>query len=264
MGSYAIIIGINHYTPPENDGLKTLLGAINDSQTIFDWVTGPGGVPAANCRLIQSSPNPLNPVKTQIDRAVTDIVRMVIANDNKDADRLYFYFAGHGLGVQGDRENNGLCMADWDDYMGDAATLSSSEYKRKFINEGLFKEIVIWLDCCRTTKLFLRPMAGPGIVPMGPNDNPRIMVAFATEYKNEAFEASNPGLNTADTRGIFTRVLIEGLQHGIPLRNGSVDGVDLINYLSFHVPIEAQNANFNQEPDIYSNINAVRTITFNR
>ncbi|MEO6523038.1 MAG: caspase family protein [Mucilaginibacter sp.] len=259
MSSYAIVIGINHYTPPQRDGLKTLFGAIPDSQKVYDWLIGPGGLPAANCKLIQSGPDPLTPIKNLIDRAISDIVRTVVERDNRNADRFYFYFAGHGMGIQGDRENNGMCMADWDEYMRDAATLSSSEYKRKFINEGLFKEVVMWMDCCRTTKLFLTPGASPGVTPIGPNDNPAFMVAFAAEFRSEAFEADQLD---QDPRGIFTSVLLRGLNGDILLRNGGVDAVDLINYLAFHVPVEAQNVGFSQRPEIINNLNTTQTFNF--
>jgi uncharacterized caspase-like protein len=262
MSSYAIIIGINHYTPPNERGLRPLNGAIRDAQEIYNWITGPGGVPVANCALIQSTQAPLDPIKTKVDRAIANIMRSVVENDNKDADRLYFYFAGHGMGVEIDRENNGMCMADWDEYMRDAATISSSEYKKKFINEGLFKEVVMWMDCCRTTQLYLNPQGSPGIVPIGPNNKPRIMVAFATEFRNEAFEAEFNAPAGTETRGIFTKVLLEGLTAKIPKTNGFVDGIDLINHLDFFVGEEAQSAGFSQDPEIYSNLTKARTIIF--
>lgn len=263
MSSYAIIIGINHYTPPLQQGLRPLQGAINDAQRIYEWITGPGGVPPANCILIQSSPAPLTPIKNIVDRAIANIIKSVVNEDNSDADRLYFYFAGHGMGVKIDRENNGMCMADWDEWMRDAATLSSSEYKKKFINEGLFKEVVMWMDCCRTTQLYLNPLGGPGIVPIGPNNNPRVMVAFSTEFRNEAFEAEFSAPAGAETRGIFTKVLLDGLMGKI-VKSGSgmVDGNDLINHLDYYVPIEAQLAGFNQEPEFYTNLTKAKTIMF--
>ncbi|RLJ80228.1 caspase family protein [Pedobacter alluvionis] len=262
MANYAIIIGINHYTAPDKQGLKALKGAVNDAQKIYEWIIGPGGVPPENCRLIQSVADPLNPIKNQVDHAIADIVRMVVTKDNKNADRLYFYFAGHGMGVQIDRENNGLCMADWDEYMRDSATLSSSEYKKKFINEGLFKEVVIWLDCCRTTKLFLSPQPGPGIVPLGQNNNPRMMLAFGTEFKNEAFEAEFSIGNDLETRGVFTRVLLDGLIDLARNERGKVDANDLMDYLDFFVPRAAQQAGFSQEPEFYTNLTKVKTIMF--
>ena len=50
---YAIIIGINNYTPPTQKGLKTLQGAINDANKVEDWVSSAtgGNVPASNYTL---------------------------------------------------------------------------------------------------------------------------------------------------------------------------------------------------------------------
>jgi uncharacterized caspase-like protein len=259
MASYAVIVGVNHYTPENQKGLKGLQGAIHDATNFYDWVTTKGGIPKENCHLITSSTDPLKPIKDMVDDAIIAINDAVIQNDNKDADRLYFYFAGHGLGVELDQENNGMCMANWAESRRDAAALSSSDYKRKFINEGLFKEVVILMDCCRNTKMYFTPHGSPGIVPLGPNITPKWMVGFATQHQNEAFEAN---LANTDTRGVFTKVLLDGLNGAASKDGRTISAGDLIDHLYYNVPIEAQAAGFNQKPDILNNLNAHHTFYF--
>lgn len=259
--NFAIVIGVNDYVEPARQGLRTLSGAIADAEAVHQWLIDEGEVLPENCHLIRSQRNPLNPIKNDVDRAIVNIIREVRDNLNSDANRLYFYFAGHGMSVERDQENNGLCMADWEELMKDVASLSSSEYKRKFINEGLFKEVVIWLDCCRNTKLFFTPQGGPAIVPLGPNIEPRWYIAYATQFQNEAFEVTSASNN--ETRGVFTSVLLEGLS-GAASDSGSrpVTDRELSDYLAYHVPIRAQDSGYSQVPQMQSNTNKYNPIIF--
>jgi len=260
MASYAIIIGVNDYTDPVHKGLKTLKGAIRDANDVYDWIIGEGGVLPENAYLITSTQNPLNPIKNDVDVAIGEIMEKVDKNDHLDADRLYFYFAGHGLGVELDLENSGMCMANWSEYMKDSASLSSKDYKQKFLNEGLFKEVVIWMDCCRNTKYYFRPQGGPGITPLGPNFNPKWMLASATEYQNQAFEYDDPAVGD-EKRGIFTSVLLKGLE-GDASDGEHVTATSLGDYLYYNVPKKAQENGYSQRPDISGNTGKYNQIIF--
>ena len=125
---FAIIIGINDYTPPNQKGLKTLQGAVNDANRLEAWVasaTG-GNVPAGNIKKIISSPIPLKPLQDEIDDAFLEIETAIQANGGT-ARRLYFYFAGHGLGTLDNTANTALCLANWSENRRQSA-LSSEEY----------------------------------------------------------------------------------------------------------------------------------------
>ncbi|MBC8052155.1 MAG: caspase family protein [Sphingobacteriaceae bacterium] len=258
MSRYAIVIGINDYTPTERLGLKTLSGAIKDAERMSEWLITLGGVPAENCHLITSTADPLNPIKDIVDTAINNIV-IKVAENAMDADRLYFYFAGHGLGVDFDLENTGLCMANWSDYFGDAASLSSQAYKRKFLSEGLFKEVVIWMDCCRTVKVSLNPAGPPRIFLRGPNNQPKWYMAYGTQYQKQAFEAA---LMPEEMRGIFTKVLLDGLNGAAKHDEGGITSANLSDYLELNVPLEAQNAGFSQYPEISSNLTSAKPMLF--
>lgn len=227
-------------------------GAIPDAQKIYQWVTTAGGVLPENAILITSTANPLIPIKNDVDTAITKMIHSIIKKKTA-ADRLYFYFAGHGIGVERDLENNGLCMANWNELMRDAAALSSKEYKQKFLNEGHFKEIVIWLDCCRVTKVFFTPASGPGIIPgVGAVQNPKWFFAYAAQYRNEAFETTSLYPHN-EPRGIFTDVLLEGLNGAASDEGKPISADDLRDHLKYYVPKRAQEAGYIQQPDVSHN-----------
>ncbi len=252
MSSYAIVVGINDYTPEDDEGLRTLNGAISDAESFKRWVTTTGRVDDKNCHLITSTKKPLTPVKDMIDDAIQKINQTVINEDNNDADRLYFYFAGHGLGVEDDKENSGLCMANWEEGNCDARALASEEYRRKFLNEGLFKEVVIILDCCRNPKVYFHPAGSGSIKPrLGPNNNTRWMVAYGTQSGNETYEFS---VGDGETRGIFTKVLLEGLNGGASKDGKTISAKDIADYLEFNLLLAAKEAGYAQEPEILGNI----------
>lgn len=263
MANYGIAIGINDYTPPNQRGLKGLRGAIPDATEVHKWMIEHGKVPSDNCILITSTSDPLHPDKTIVDTAIAKIIGMTL-NNGGNADRLYFYFAGHGLGVDRDSENNGMCMANWNELLRDGAALSSKSYKQKFTNEGLFKEVVMWLDCCRNTKVNMNPGENPGLMQMGPNLNPKWFVGFATQYQSQAFESTSTSIagTSKEARGIFTKVLLKGLK-GDAARDGRpINADDLRDYLRFHVPVYAQEDGYIQRPDVYHNTDSYDPMLF--
>lgn len=250
MINYGIVIGINHYIPPEQRGLKLLKGAIGDAEAIYKWVTTKGGVDPDNCKLILSEPpNPYKPIKNTIDEKILEIITDIKVN-NKEANRLYFYFAGHGMGLPANKEENGLCMADWSELSRSNGTLSSLDYRRKFVSEGLFKEVIIWLDCCRNVIPLIDPQSAGTVIPdLGPNDNPKIFIGHAAQYSNQAFELG--GQDDRDSRGIFTEVLLEKL-NGPNRENGlRVTGDELRDHILYRVPERAKELNLSQKPAAY-------------
>lgn len=261
MARYAIVIGINHYTPVSKNGLKTLSGAIQDATNVYEWIVAHGGVEEKNAFLITSTQDPLNPIKNTVDSAVIEITRRVVEEENGEAERIYFYFAGHGIGVELDRENNGLCMANWSEYGINAGSLSSKEYLESFLNQGLFKEVVIWMDCCRTSRFFLKPAGAPSLQQLGTVKNPLYMVAFGSQFQNQAYEYSVGSSEQVDKRGVFTAVLLEGLNGGAETA-GAINARTLGDYLHLFVPIRAEDNNFSQQPEVIGNVSAINTISF--
>lgn len=258
---YAIVIGINDYYPPEKRGLKTLSGAINDADAIYDWLTVQGNVPVANIKKFTSTIDPRNPVKSAIDLHIANLFREIAETKNADAERFYFYFAGHGLGVEDDATNIGLCMADFLQDVADITSLSSKDYKTKFLTDGLFNEIVIWLDCCRSDKFSYKPQPGPGIRRIGSKTDIKKFIGYATTPGNKAREVTVNSGEEIEARGIFTKVLLDGLNGGAA-KDGKITAEGLVSHLYFHIPILAQKHGLSQKPDFDNNIHAANDIIF--
>ena len=110
---YALVIGINHYPR-----YQPLNGPIEDAKRMYDWLsdqnTG-GGVPELNRRMVLSELQPgqtrPTPVQEDVDDALMYLLDRAQNEAGGKARRFYFYFAGHGLGLN--TSEVGLCMPSW-------------------------------------------------------------------------------------------------------------------------------------------------------
>jgi hypothetical protein len=236
---FAVVVGINDY--PYYRDLK---GPIPDAQEIYDWlIRENGGKEDKECyKLIisQGQPDP-KPVYDQIDESFLDIFNYIDAHQLKN-NRLYFYFSGHGLGVEYD--DNALCLVKWAENRR-GYSISTRSYVNEAMGTGRFNEILFFLDCCRNRKI-----AASGSEPSWKNVKPlgraNLFVAFGTEFQDAAYEieVGQPG---GEYRGIFTSVLLRGL-NGESLNNGAIDTDYLKNFLIKNVPLEAQKYELSQGP----------------
>lgn len=201
---YAIVIGIDDY----EDDIGRLEAARNDAKAFRNWLINieGGKLPEENCKIILSTNDPRNPNQDLIDKEIKTIYN--IAKDNKGG-RFYFYFSGHGFGL--DLETNALLAADWSFDFNNRA-LNSKEYVKYIQESGLFKEIVFLFDCCRN-----RNISCNGRVPSFSRARPQEgaskcdrFIAYATEYDDFAYEdLSEP---EGISHGYFTKALIQGLK----------------------------------------------------
>lgn len=247
---FALIIGINDYTPIQKSGLHTLNGAINDAHFMEEWMLNPNGgaMPAQNCFKIISEPNPLKPIQEEVDIAITNIFS-IIRNSADTARRFYFYFAGHGLATLTNMNDTALCLANWSEIRRNTA-LSSEAYKENIRQFGLFEEIIFIADCCRNTKINVNPLH-PSFAPLMPNAaaaQTRMFVGYATQYQDSSFEIEN---GESEKRGVFTKVLIDGLNGAAVNSEGEINADKLRDYLIYQTPIEAQKAGYKQTPEIF-------------
>jgi uncharacterized caspase-like protein len=259
-GNYALIIGIDHYVRNQ-DGLRTLAGAIRDSNLFYDWVTDPAGgnVPETNVKLVQSTADPVFPNIDWIDEQIEDIFKMVVPMAD-GADRLYFYFAGHGLSDKSDPDNNALCASNWTSRLATRA-MSTSGHMKLFNITGLFREVIYVTDCCRNAKWYARPVES-AVTPelyQGPYAGAvSFFKAFATQYNDESYEVMSEG---GETEGIFTRVLVRGLR-GEAVENGTLDGAALRKYLLMETVEEAVAHGLSQEPVVFNQPHGAEPILF--
>jgi hypothetical protein len=99
MANYAIVIGIDSYANER----WNLGAAVNDAVSFARWALGPGGVPPENLRLHLSGSE--RPDDLEAKEADAKTIRETIYEFQKNAgaggERLYFYYAGHGLSAPG-------------------------------------------------------------------------------------------------------------------------------------------------------------------
>jgi hypothetical protein len=252
LKDFAIVIGINDYTLPKDGGLKALSGAVPDAIEVEKWLLDKenGDVPIDQCFKIISNPKTkgLAPLHFMIDEKIDEIISIVNSKFQKQADRLYFYFAGHGMGVETEESNTGLCLANWSEIRRRSA-LSSSDYKDLLVRLRIFKEVVFLADCCRNAVYNIRPIPSviDTVVP-GSLDT-LYFVGYATQYLDQAYEINDD--HTSEKRGIFTRLLLSGLRGDAADPLGNVTAESLKNYLMKNTPVVAQENGFKQVPQIW-------------
>ncbi len=251
---FALVIGINHYPK-----YKSLAGPIEDARRIERWLgnqdTG-GGVPDLNLRHVLSEQPAgqirATPVQEDIDDALYYLLDRAKKEHAGQARRFYFYFAGHGLGL--DSNEVGLCLPSWSDVFR-SNTLMVEPYLRVIQDSGLFKEIFFFLDCCRVRKINAEGHK-PNISWPKPADSTgsvQYLIGFASEYQNVAYEAEmqSTGADESQVRGLFTTALIETLESAAAARpEGGVTLAQLCSSVNLRTTelAKAINPNFNQEP----------------
>ncbi len=252
---YALVVGIDDY--PDFNPLK---GAKNDANAFAAWlkddVTG-GGVPQANLELVLSSPSPVQPIQDDIDDALK---RLFDSAKAANAQRLYIYFSGHGVSHTAFSTN--LCLAKWSKRRTGAA-LDSMNYLECAKEMGVFKEVILFMDCCRTRTRGRNALhyQFPPISPGDAASSSRTFVGYATEYMLAAHEAAvteEDELPTDDdvkeVRGHFTRALIEALEGKAAQAGGGVTADALKKYLDARTVEIAQAASHRQKPEVQNGL----------
>lgn len=210
LTDFGLVVGVDHYPH-----FQPLQGAIADAKNFHAWMCDGdgGGVEPQHARLILSTPEPPTPIHPQIDAMFGEL--LATADALGGGHRLYFYFSGHGATcLGGPTDDVALLLAAWSRNFARIA-LSSKAYKGDLATIGLFEEIVILLDCCRSTAeraVGLPPTMTPSLA-SAPFPT-REFVAYATEAGCSAFEVPHE----LRWQGVFTRHLTSILRrsvHGI-------------------------------------------------
>ena len=252
---FAIVVGISHYYH-DND-LGPLDGAVEDAKKFFAWLASSegGALPTSNIKLILSTHYPKPQDFNRAQPMLNDINEALIAfgmnKSIRSLDRLYFYFTGHGLGIE------------FDDV---ALLLANASRKKPYDNIGLrkyrihlrnaspYKHLLFFLDCCRNLDISIEgegPRQGPQQITEDAY-NVEDYIFFATSYGRKAFEPPDPV--TTKRRGLFTKALLEALDEkkaADPLLRVTAWSLD--EYLSRRVPQLAKETGTprTQEPKSY-------------
>ncbi|KAF2415972.1 caspase family protein [Microbacterium sp. B35-30] len=212
---WAIVVGADDYGTPEME----LSAAVSDACDFRDWVTVRGGVPASNVRLLLSpaskDPHPAEDPARRArpatkDNIVSAINEVVVATADQKPERLYFYFAGHGITARvSNRDESALVLPGFDEVHPDhsLSVRSIAEY----FETTSFADQFLFIDACRNVPWANRELEiGRWPVPRkrDPGAPPtQQFILYATAPGHTAQEVG--WLGEADGR--FTGVLLEGL-----------------------------------------------------
>jgi hypothetical protein len=255
---YAIVVGIDAYPRYGAKG-KNLKGAVRDAENFHQWLldteTG-GGLAPENTRLITSAAgDPMALTQITVDLALDDLWQK--ARDAGGGRRFYFFFSGHGQSVVGADAvtyDQSLCLPQWSQTMPHAA-LNADSYPNVVQTCMPFREVVMFLDCCRVPAIKVRAINSTVgcTAPLDGFDTVDKMVFFAAEPMRRAFEGaldeagdagdaagdSDPVAEEAaevEAHGYFSTALIEGLKMGSDRPGGGIDAEALWRYLDYRVP----------------------------
>jgi Caspase domain len=227
---FALVVGVDHYPR-----FRSLKGAVADATRFHAWLCDAdgGGIATEHARLVVSTAEPAAPLQDEVDEQLLSLV--AAADALGGGRRLHFHFSGHGAGspVQAG-EDVALLLAKWSQSLARLA-LSTDGYRSALGGLGLFEEIVLTLDCCRTTAA--RAVGLPPTITHEPRTQPcptRTFIAYATEAGRSALEEEARG----QWQGVFTRCLLAILR-GAP---SGISAADLKRALEYQIASRGQQA----------------------
>jgi hypothetical protein len=208
---WAIVIGIDEYG---HDDMR-LSAAVSDAVSFRDWVLAAdgGNVPSSNLRLLlgrrpddpERSDADVAPTKDEIVTAINDVV----VGAGARAERLYFYFAGHGIMARvANRDESAVVTPGFDALHTDhsLAIRSLTEH----LETTPFADQFFLVDACRNVPWADREFE------IGRWPVPRRRDPGASPVQQFILSATSPGSIAAEhgwpgeAKGAFTSVLMEG------------------------------------------------------
>jgi len=161
---YAIVVGVSRY--PNMQG-NDLLGPDHDATDFADWLVNGGQVPKDHLHLklyhssgYDAKATPPEPTQFQVASDAFETLGVLAESTSRIGRRLYIYLAGHGIGFINPKGEVGLLMAN-------AALrrpgyhIPGHAYADWFVTAGCFDEVVLLMDCCRTSLNMSPPAAFP-------------------------------------------------------------------------------------------------------
>lgn len=264
---FGIVVGINRYPGTESQ----LEHAKLDAQRFYEWLIDPdgGGVPndqAISLSISDETERQIRgtadarPLRHDLHQQLLVFHDKIVEKLNRKADRkrkdprwqqtrIYIYVAGHGIAPA--LGNGALLFPDCrpkSDYWGDFADLK--QYCSYYEQQYLFREVIIFSDCCR--EIVASPTAvAPHLGSYGrPPNTPRHALGYAAAFGRQAGEPIRPDEDDRNGLGFFTRALLEGLRGKAADASGLVEVGRLAQYIKVRVPQLAGVSRFDQEPDI--------------
>lgn len=235
MGSkdHAIVIGIRTYP-----NLQSLRGPCHDATMFREWLLDPAGgdVPEDQVKFLITDefPDPDvtdHPNVTDMNKPFRELhdPGVLAARSNESLGRrLYIYLAGHGFSEIGNMRDVALSSADAT--LLSATNLAATKWAEWFRINGVFDEIVLIMDCCRTTSSTSSISAPPVARVEGSTrrGSVRRFYAFAVTDGQPAREQPD---ENGEWGGIFTRALLDALANARSDDQGRVCGQQLQDHV---------------------------------
>lgn len=229
---YAVVIGIRTYP-----AMRSLQGPCLDAEAFQEWLVDPdkGNVLPANVRMLTTedfnNPDTTNhPFADEVHRLFEDFVEEGYLHHKSGPPfgrRLYIYMAGHGFSEPGQMTQAALFTANAKASF--AFNIAATTYAEWFRFNGVFDEIVLVMDCCRTTSLVSQITSPP--LPKTTGSTRRANVRYFHAYAVSDGEAARERPSNGETRGIFTMALIEALDKATGDASGRLRGTDVSDYV---------------------------------
>jgi hypothetical protein len=229
----ALVVAIGNYRE-----LTPLRGPGPDAIRFVQWLREKGGLKDENIALVDAN-EPGKPVNTDIRDA---LIRLGVRMNKRRGRRLYFYYAGHGLGPTFNEV--AMVPADAAQDMLESACFGLNHCIDFFVKTGFFDELVVFMDCCREREevptiglpfKFERRFEG------GKEVNHFVLMAAGDGAKSFEVRDLTPD-EERRFRGLMTTALIEGLNGaaGAIDSNNNVTSASLSHYVAKRVEEEAK------------------------
>ncbi len=206
MDNWAVVIGVNDYKTPQH----ALKGAVNDAVAMATWLIRHGGVDRRNLWLhLSGAPLAVPPTRVAAaDRSsIVDGIEQMLLRSGAAGDRVYIYFAGHGLSTSsGDGLQSAILPSDFRDTETDRSFTVASLFA--LLAGTDFKEQFVYIDACRNIPYDTNKRLG---------EYPNARTPRTPPWPQFVMYATQPGAKAADVRvpndehGAFTRALLDGL-----------------------------------------------------
>jgi uncharacterized caspase-like protein len=219
VANWAVVVGIDRYWSEA----ANLRGAVRDALSVREWLLDPAGgnVPAENLQLVLApGPNspPLDPELEQLPEGtkanITVAINNLIQLSGGTGERLFFFYAGHGLTARiSNRDESALLATDFTNVNTDNSIALRSLWE--YFETTQFDDQFFFVDACRNVppwgegaefelgRWTLSRTRDPGMRPV------QQFILYATSPKLKATEVRDvPG----EEHGAFTAAVLDGLR----------------------------------------------------
>jgi len=225
MEDHAIVIGVDPYHP---DAGPPLSGTTNDANAIYQWLISKDGGGLLKKNVHRVGKNVQHKPTLDGLRAATQKLRDLAFAGKEKHRRLFVYASGHGIGLEisaGLRVNTAILTTNAKP--GDWENVSLYQLFDFFCASGVFDQVVLLMDCCRTMKQHVTTfgtLVASGFTAGERSAASRDFIGYATRWNNYAKETEQ------GEHGVFTKAILEAFIHA-GSAGSELTGEDVKNYV---------------------------------